>query len=413
MRFFLSIVFFILSINLLSQVTDKTDDSDISDKSDNSNKLRIKFSIALHTDIIYDAKQMDPAWFAGFRPSKIPVYTTDPGWGTNGHTYFSLQQTTFKFDGFIPVDHKWNKIQLHVTFDLFGTGMHAGETVPRFRTGWGHWGPFLIGKEWSTFFDLAAFPNSFDWWGPSGMALMSGPMVRYTNHFNDRNKLELAIEVPGSDIDPGQLRQIDPALINFKTKQVLPDLISRYTYSGKWGYVKGALLLRQLSYEVLSPQWGTARAEHKFGWAFNFTSNFKFFEGKGILKLQTVFGHGYAGYNSDGGVEITPDENYDATVPFQHGFVATYDHTFNRFSTSFTYSETRQVNTAGQMNSAFHRSRYFVGQVIYPIIKNTLMTGVSYQYGMRINKDLESANDHRIMFSARYIFKWDSKRKNI
>jgi len=271
-----------------------------------------------------------------------------------------------------------------------------------------------IGKEWSTFVDLGAFPNSYDWWGPSGMALMSSPMIRYTNSFNDKNKLELAIEIPGSDIDPGQLRQIDPVLINFKTKEVLPDLISRYTYSGKWGYVKGALLLRQLSYEVVSQHLNTARAEHKFGWGLNLTSNLNLFEGKGVLKLQTVFGHGYAGYNNDGGIEITADENYEAAVPFQHGFVITYDHNFgNRFASSLTYSETKQVNTAGQKNNAFHRSQYLVVQGMFYIIKNTLITGLNYQWGKRHNKNLDAADDHRIMASVRYMFKWSSKTKTI
>ena len=413
MRFFLTILFFICSFNIFSQVAEKIDHPDTKDENEHIDKIKIALSISLHTDVIYDAKQMDPAWFAGFRPSKIPIYPGDPGWGTNGKTYFSLQQSTFKFDAYIPVKHRWDRIRMHVTFDLYGTGMHAGETVPRFRTGWGKWGPFLIGKEWSTFVDIGAFPNSFDWWGPSGMALMSGPMFRYTNKFNNKHKLEIAIEVPGSDIDPGQLRQIDPSLINFKTKEVLPDLISRYTYGGKWGYVKGALLLRQLSYEKLSEQLGTAEAEHKFGWAFNFTSNFNFFKGNGVLKLQTVFGHGYAGFNNDGGVEIGPDKDYHAEVLFQNGFVVTYDHTFNRLSTSLTYSETRQKNSEGQMYSAFHRARYFVGQVIYQVIKNTLLTGFNFQYGMRINKNLDSASDQRYMFSVRYLLKWSSQHKNI
>ena len=389
--------------NAFPQVSEKTDDADTPDKTD---KLGIDISISVHTDIIYDAKQMDPAWFAGFRPSKIPIYPTDPGWGTNGHTYFSLQQSTFKFNGYIPVNHKWNMIKMHITFDLYGTGMHAGETVPRFRTGWGRWGPFLIGKEWSTFVDLGAFPNNYDWWGPSGMALMSGPMFRFTHNFNKKNRLEASLEVPGSDIDPGQLREIDPSLINFKTKEVLPDLITRYTRSGKWGYVKGALLLRQLSFEKISIATGQATSGNKFGWGINLTSNINFFKGNGVLRLQTVFGHGYAGYNNDGGVELTPDEDFNVVAPFQHGFVVSYDHTFNRFMASVTYSETQQKNSEGQTSDAFHRSRYMVAQVIYEVIKNTLMTGFNYQYGMRINKNLDSASDQRYMLSFRYLFNW-------
>jgi len=393
------LTFFSLSIfvNTSAQSKDKTE-----------TKPHLNISATIHTDIIYDVKQMDPDWFAGFRPSKIPIYPSDPGWGTDGHTYFSLQQSTFKFDGILPIDHKWDKIVLHVTFDLYGTGLHAGETTPRFRTGYGKWGPFLIGKEWSTFVDLNAFPNHWDWWGPSGMALMSSPMFRYTNNLNSNNKLELAIEVPGSDIDPGQLRQIDPALINFRTKEILPDLITRYTYGNSWGYIKGALLLRQLSYEVISQQLEQADAKHKFGWGLNITSNINLFKEHGVLKLQTVFGNGYAGYNNDGGVEITPDIDYNATVPFHHGFVVAYDHSFsNRLSASVTYSETRQDNSAGQADEAFHRSQYFISQVIFHVIKNTLMVGCNYQWGALHNKVLDSANDHRVVFSARYQLKYE------
>lgn len=375
---------------------------------DSNAKPHLNINATIHTDFIYDVKQMDPSWYAGFRPSKIPIYPDDPGWGTDGHSYYSLQQSTFKFDGILPVNHKWNKIVLHVSFDLYGTGLHAGETVPRFRTGWGQWGPFLIGKEWSTFIDFDAFPNNWDWWGPSGMALMSGSMIRYTKELNTRNKMELAIEMPGSEIDPGQLRQIDPALINFKTKEVLPDLITRYTKHGDWGYVKGALLLRQLSYEIISQYRDTATAKHKFGWGLNITSTINLFNNHGVLLLQSVLGHGYAGYNNDGGVEITPDKNFQATVPFQYGFVFAYDHSFNdRVSTSITYSETQQDNSAGQHNDAFHRSQYFVSQVIYHIIKDTFMVGFSYQWGARHNKTKDSADDHRLMFSARYQLKYE------
>ncbi len=382
-------------------------------KEDKKNKPYLNFSIALHTDLIYDINQMDPAWYAGFRPSKIPIYPGDPGWGTDGHTYFSMQQSTFKTDAFIPVNHKWNRIKLHITFDLYGTEDQAGKTVPRFRTGYGEWGPLLIGKEWSTFVDLDAFPYNYDWWGPSGMALMSGAMLRYTHNFNLKNKVEAAIELPGSDIDPGQLREIDPSLVNFKTKEVLPDLITRYTRSGKWGYVKGALLLRQLSYEILSEQTEKAVANNKFGWAFNFTSRINVFKDRGAFQFQTVFGHGYAGYNNDGGVEIAPNANYQAEVPFQYGFVAAYDYTFaDRLTLSVVYSETKENNTEGQLDNAFHNSRYLVSQVIYQIIKNTLMAGVNYQWGRLYNKALDSARDQRVMFSARYMFNWGTGAVN-
>ncbi|UBM62412.1 hypothetical protein LA303_00160 [Candidatus Sulfidibacterium hydrothermale] len=358
----------------------------------------------VHTDVIYDLKQMDPDWIGGFRPSKIPIYPTDPGWGTNGHLYFSVRQSTFKFEGVLPTQHKWGPIRLRFEFDLFGLGIQAGETTLRFRMVYGDWGPFRVGKDWSTFIDLEAFPNNYDWWGPSGMALLVTEMFRYTQKLSPKSKMEFSLEIPGSGVDPGQLRQIDPNLWYAKTKEMLPDFITRYTFRGKGGYFKSALLLRQLSYELVSVQYEKAQTKNKFGWALNLTSAIYTFHHTGALRLQTVFGHGYAGYNNDGGVEITPDANFQATVPFQFGFTAFYDQKFGeKWSASTGFSETNENNTAGQSGDAFHKSYYSVTQLIYEILKNRIFAGLNYQYGKRFNKDGASADDQRIMFSVRFI----------
>jgi hypothetical protein len=376
---------------------------------DKPGSLKPGFDISalIHTDFIYDIKRMDPDWIGGFRPSKIPVNPGDPGWGTNGHLYFSIRQSTFKFNGYFPTKHKWGPVQLHFSFDLFGMGVHAGETAFRIRLAYGKWGPFLIGKDWSTFIDFSAFPNNWDWWGPSGMALLPDVMIRYTHNINKHNRLEVALELPGSEIDPGQLRQIDPSLLNLKTKEILPDLISRYTIHGNWGYVKTALLLRQLSYEIISEQMDVTTTHNKFGWAVNITSKIKMFNKHADLILQAVGGNGYAGYNNDGGVEITPDAHYHAEVPFQFGFVTAYDYYFNnKWQTSVVYSQTTQQNSDGQLDDAFHRSHYFVAQAIYNILPERFAVGLNYEYGMRINKNLASANDQRIIFSARYLINY-------
>jgi hypothetical protein len=376
-------------------------------KEEKTTKPKLSGSALIQTDLIYDGKQMDPDWIGGFRPSKIPIYVDDPGWGSNGKTYFSIRQSTFKLDGLLPTKHKWGDIKLHFSFDFFGMGVHAGETSLRIRLAHGIWGPLIIGKEWSTFIDLGAFPDNWDWWGPSGMALLTSTMVRYTLDINTHHSLEMAIEMPGSEIDAGHIREIDPTLINFKTKEILPDLITRYSYHGESGHIKAALLLRQLTYEILSQQNDTVVIKNKFAWALNLTSVIKMFKKHGVLRLQSVFGNGYAGYNNDGGVEITPDENLRATIKFQYGFVAGFDYYIkDRWTTSLVYSETNQENSVGQLSDAFHRSQYLVGQVIYDIVPDTFMVGLSYQWGKRYNKNLDSADDYRVMLSARYFLNW-------
>jgi len=391
-----------LVILLISSFTGQSE-SILIDTSKFELKPYIDIQAMVQLDIIYDLKQMDPKWIGGLRPSKIPIYDTDPGWGTDGQTYFSIRQSTFKFDGVLPTRHKWGNMKLHFSFDLFGMGVQAGETTIRLRLVYGEWGPFMIGRDWSTFCDLEAFPNNYDWWGPSGMILLPSNHIRYTHKIRDKNTIELALEIPGSEIDPGQLRQIDPNLLNMETKELLPDFVGRYTYRKKGGYLKAAILLRQLTYEVISINLDKVSQNSKFGWAVNLTSGIYTFHNKGAFRLQTVIGQGYAGYNNDGGVEITPDENFEATVPLQFGFSAFYDYNFNKkWMSSIGFSETNQHNTAGQSDDAFHKSYYSVAQVIYQIIEDHLLIGLSLQYGQRFNKDDTTADDERIMFSVRY-----------
>jgi hypothetical protein len=355
-------------------------------------------------DVIHDLNQMDPDWIGGFRPSKIPIHPSDPGWGSRHNTYFSLRQSTFKFEGVLPTNHRWGPMRLRFEFDLFGMGVQAGETTFRLRLVYGDWGPIRIGKDWSTFIDLACFPNNFEWWGPSGMALLPSVMLRYTQQIDQNNILEYALEMPGSEIDPGHLRQIDPVLFHVQAKEMIPDLITRYTHQGSWGHFRAAAMLRMLSYDVISQINQQAETHHRFGWAVNLTSNLYVFDKKGLFNLQTVFGHGYAGYNNDGGVEITPDADFHAVVPFQYGFVAFYNHFFgDHWSASLGCSGTHQHNTPGQMNNAFNHSLYSVTQVIYNVFQSDILQfGFNYQYGKKFEKDGSSAHDQRLMFTARF-----------
>ncbi len=375
--------------------------------------LNIWASVQL--DVIYDIFKMDPDWIGGFRPSKIPIYNTDPGWGANGNLNFSVRASTFKFEGVLPTDLKWGDFKLRFEFDLFAMGPDAGQQKIRLRIAYGTWGPLLIGRDWSTFIDLSCFPDNFEWWGPSGMALAPGNMIRYTNKINDNNKMELALELPTADIDPGYIREVDPDFLSVRPKTLMPAFISRYTFQGNWGHLKIANMLRMLSYEPVSVNLDTVAIHHKFGWSFNVTSviNVGKPENKwhGRFKLQTVFGQGYAGYNNDGGVELAKaDSNlYDneVAVPFQYGMAAFFDqYVKDKWIFSAGYSQTTLKNTEGQLGDAFNHSNYAVAQVTYNIFPDMLQMGLNYQFGNKFNKDGNSAYDMRVLFTARYIFNY-------
>ena len=369
---------------------------------DTLRKPKVNVNGFVEMDVIYDFNVIDPDWNSALRASKIPINHSDPGWGQNGETVLSVKYSRLSVQGLIPTKHKWGDIKAIFEFDLFGVAANAGETAFHLRLAYAEMGPFIFGQDWSTLMDLSVFPNYFEYWGPSGMIIIRNPMVRYTLKLNRDNRLAFAIENPGSAVDPGQLREIDPNL-KVDSRHKLPDLIIRYRLEKKWGHFQAAGIIRRLGWDA-SIDSNQVKNGAEFGWALNLSSIVNLYH-RDKLRLQFVFGEGYAGYNDDGGVELAPDKNLNPTVPFQYGIVAFYDSFWNKhWTTSVGYSETTQDNSAGQLNNALYRLRYAIVNTTYYIIPGKALVALEYQYGKRYNKNGANQSDHRLMFTAKFVF---------
>jgi hypothetical protein len=102
---------------------------------------------------------------------------------------------------------------------------------------------------------------------------------------------------------------------------------------------------------------------------------------------------------------LAPDENLQATVPFQYGLVAFYDLYWGRhWTNSIGYSQTMQLNTAGQTGSAMYRLHYAIVNTTYHIKTGRFVVALEYQFGKRITKNGNFASNNRIMFTARAFF---------
>ena len=80
-------------------------------------------------DYIQDFKRVDPAWQDTLRPSKIP--TTDGQFGSDGQAILSIKQSRFGVKGSNPVGN--DTFEFKFEFDLYGTGVDAGQTTMRVR----------------------------------------------------------------------------------------------------------------------------------------------------------------------------------------------------------------------------------------------------------------------------------------
>src|SRR6516225_6590194 len=158
-------------------------------------------------DYIQDTKRVDPAWQDAFRPSKIA--TPEGEFGSNGQASVSVKQSRFGVKGVVPTSDHAPPISFKFEFDLFGTGVDAGQTTIRLRHFYGEWGQLLAGQTHSLFMDIDVFPNVIDYWGPPGMVFLRLPQIRWTAYRTANDVFAFAIERPSNDVDPGTLRLVD------------------------------------------------------------------------------------------------------------------------------------------------------------------------------------------------------------
>src|SRR3954447_17235048 len=252
---------------------------------------------------IQDFDRVNPDWDATLRPSRIP--TTKGEFGSDGQSVFSIRQSRLgaKATGTMagkPYEAKFE-------FDLYGTGVDAGQTTIRIRHAYASWGPFLAGQTNSLFMDGDLFPNVVDYWGPAGMVFFRTPQLRWTFWNKHGWKAAVALEHATNDIDAGNLRLIDESIASsIRNDEKLPDATAQVRYEGKWGHVQLSGILRRLGYETLGTTGNVPRG-HKTGWGVDLGASFNL--ALATIRVGAVYGRGIASYMNDGGMDFAPAVN--------------------------------------------------------------------------------------------------------
>lgn len=97
-------------------------------------KARAKLDLYGHAmlDNGYQFGQNDPDWFDVLRPSKLPSYKDE--FGKDGNWFSRVRQTRFGAAASIPTP--LGELKTIFEFDLFGTGVDAGQTTFHLRHAW-------------------------------------------------------------------------------------------------------------------------------------------------------------------------------------------------------------------------------------------------------------------------------------
>jgi DcaP outer membrane protein len=359
------------------------------------------------TDTGYDFGQTDPNWFDVMRPTKLPSFANE--FGANGNVYFSVRQTRFGVKTSTPT--ALGDLKTQFEFEMFGTGVDAGQTTFRLRHAYGELGPLLVGQTNSVFMDIDVFPNSLEYWGPNGMVFFRNIQIRYTPIRSDHTELAFALERPGASADQGVYSdRIE--LSNIKPHFDLPDFSWHVRSTQKWGYVQLAGMVRKIGWTDNNATPTLNLSGTAVGWGLNLSSNLNFGP-KDVGKFEVVYGSGVENYMNDAPIDIGVKNNFSNPVtPITGvalpllGVVSFLDHTWSdRFSSSIGYSMLNIQNSNAEKPSDFHQGHYALGNLLFhPLPKVTI--GSEFLFGRRLNfSDGFNVNDYRLQFSFKY--NWD------
>ena len=356
-------------------------------------------------DMGYQTGQNDPNWYDVLRPTKLPAFENE--FGADGHFFAGVRQSRLGVKGFIPTSA--GEIKTIFEFELFGTGVDAGQTTFRLRHAWGELGQVGAGQSWSPFMDIDVFPNSVEYWGPNGMVFFRNVQLRWTPWSKGDSRFAVALERPGASADQGAYTgRIE--LQGVTGRFPLPDLSAQYRKAGDFGHVQLSGILRQIKWDDLNGDQFDLGGDAT-GWGLHVSSNLKL--AKHVARLSVVYGEGIQNYMNDAPVDVGIQNNFQnprtpivgKALPML-GISAFLDLNWNaKWTSTVGYSMLDIDNSDAQSPSAFKKGQYGLANILYYPVPNVFL-GPEIQWGKRDNfNDGFSSDDVRIQFSAKYNFK--------
>src|SRR5690349_4601260 len=244
-------------------------------------------------DAGYNFNQIHPDWYDVVRPTKLP--TVKNQYGTDGNFFFSVRQTRLGFKNYF--DTPLGKLFTQFEFEMFGTGVDAGQTTIRLRHAYAELGQFGVGQYWSPFMDIDVFPNTVEYWGPNGMVFFRNVQFRYMP-IKGPTRLTIALERPGASADQGSYAggvELGGVVPRFP----LPDLSAEFRKAiGERGtYVELSGIVRAIKWEDNNND-AFDLSGSATGWGLHLSTNVKIGSGT-TFRGSAVYGQGIQNYMND------------------------------------------------------------------------------------------------------------------
>jgi hypothetical protein len=314
-------------------------------------------------------------------PNKIQVYGP-----TNPNFFIGVRQTRVGIDIKQPFGE--DLLEMKIEGDFKGSSDVTGSF--HIRHAYAKYKFLTIGMTWSNFFDIDANPNTVDFEGPNSSTLSRSPQLRLAT-YKSKNELSISFENPVEKVNTRDSVEVLPIR--------MPDLIGAYRINGDFGFVKAAVLLRELRYESDKPR-------SLLGYGASIMGMLKVGE-KDKFKFQGVMGTGIAKY-VEGASGLNYDAIYNGTNELEelqtYGTYISYQHFWNDKMHSSITAGWFGVEENSNLGPTDYQAGYYGSiNIFFEPVKNFLF-GWEALAGERVNINDDTGSSVRLQMNATYKF---------
>lgn len=314
-------------------------------------------------------------------PALIPVG------GDSSTTDFDthIRESRFSFNVERPDDELQAFLEFDFTANTGGDERLTNATSPNIRHAFVRWRGLVAGQTWTTFQNLAAFPETIDFVGiTDGTIFVRQAQLRYTS-----GPWQMSIENPETTVTPfGGGARIVTDTAN------IPDLVLRYNHTADWGSLTAAILGRELGID------GPGGTDRQTAFAFSLSGRFDI--GRNDIRWMFSGGPGIGRYLAlNTANDAVLDLNGRLQTVDAYGAYIAYRHFWSdQWRSNFTLAAFRADNDTDL--SGFNQTSRTESVRVNLIYQATshLRFGLEYQYARRELESGASGNLNRVQFAT-------------
>ena len=346
-------------------------------------------------DLIYD---IGPDVGDTFAASAIPADGSAED-RQNGNFRAHARQTRLNFTSWTPTEI--GEAMLFLEGDFFGTGgneVFSNSTSFRLRHAFGEVGPILAGQTWTLFMPLTSYPETVDFFGPSGIPFIRQGQLRYTHQIDDA--WSVAVSAENSELSArdfeGNSVGSSRGDLRFGV-DTLPDFVGAVSYDRDGWHGRIAGVARLLDTEAAGSD------DREFGWGLTASAVVPTF-GDDSFQANFTYGDGIGRYIINGfDQDAFIDNNGNLDTITSWGLALGYTrHWTPRWRSNLVYGRYQVLDT-NLATDTESLDTVHANLIWQPDPK--LQFGVEYIFGRRGFDDSDFDNHaHRVQLAAQFLF---------